>query len=78
LAVNCDDDESIVETFLAHRRISLPVAFDREKKLRETFEVNTLPHLVLVDAGGNVSALHDKFTPEFRKELRLKLQELLE
>lgn len=77
LAVSCDEEQRVVEKFLTDRKVSLPVGMDPSKRLRESFQVESLPHLVVIDTRGNVAEIHHGFKPSLRKELHSTIEELL-
>ena len=62
LAVNTDDDESVVPAFLARKKWSVPVAY--ADGLDEFMKVESLPTVLVLDAGGKIAYRADGYDPE--------------
>jgi thiol-disulfide isomerase/thioredoxin len=74
LSVNCDEDESLVEPYLAERRPRSNEVF--ADGLDESFAVDSFPTVLIVDRGGKVVFRANGFDPEtIEQELGQAIQQ---
>lgn len=62
LAVDTDEDETLVAPYLAHEKWGLPVVF--ADGLDEFLSVTSLPTLLILDRGGRISYRVNGYTPD--------------
>jgi thiol-disulfide isomerase/thioredoxin len=62
LSANCDEDESLVEPYLAERHTKTTEVF--ADRLEELFNVDSFPTVLILDAAGKVAFRADGFDPE--------------
>ncbi len=73
LAVNTDDDESLVAPFVAHEKWNVPVAF--ADGLDDLLKVETLPTVLIIDRKGKIVYRVSGFSPDtFSEELTTAIQ----
>ncbi len=73
LALNTDDDESLVAPFLAHEKWTVPVAF--ADGLDDLLKVETLPTVLIIDRKGKIVYRVNGFSPDtFSEELTTAIQ----
>jgi len=68
-----------VRAFAQRRQISLPVAFDRDRKTMRAFGLSGFPNLVVIDRTGRVRLTHTGYNSSetrFRRDLTQLLQSL--
>jgi len=68
-----------VRAFAQRRQISLPVAFDPDRKTMRTFDLSGFPNLVVIDRTGRVRLTHTGYNSSetsFRRDLTQLLQSL--
>ncbi|QDV18842.1 Thiol-disulfide oxidoreductase ResA [Gimesia panareensis] len=70
-AVNSGEDAKTVEKFLQKQKIAIPIALDEKRKVGQAFEVNGVPHTVLIGEKGTVENIFfnmpaDRFSDELR------------
>ena len=73
------DTPERVQAFAQRRHISLPVAFDPERRAQHAFGLNGFPSLVVIDRTGRVRLTHQGYNTSettFRFDLRQLLQNL--
>lgn len=58
LGVNVDNDSTDANKFLAQVPVSFPIAYDRESKVSNTYQVSAMPSTVFIDRKGNVRTIH--------------------
>ena len=62
LAANCDEDESLVKTYLESDKFPMPVVF--ADGLDRFFSVNSFPTVLVIDRAGKIDYRTDGFDPE--------------
>jgi hypothetical protein len=68
--VNQGETPPIVRRFLENREWEeAPVGFDFDMKVSRAYEVEGIPHTVVIDRDGNVAWVHTGYTPELKREL---------
>lgn len=73
-AVNSGEDAKAVKKFLQKQKIAIPIALDEKRKVGQAFEVNGVPHTVLIGENGKVESIFfDTPANRFSDELRLWL-----
>ena len=77
VGVNQSEAELVISDFLTRTGWSFPVALDVEGKVAEKFQVEGIPHTVIIDAEGKVAWVHSGFKPGFGKELEERIREIL-
>ena len=78
-AVNQKEDEDTLRKFQEdHPDITLPVALDADGAVAEQFRVTGLPTTVVVGKDGRVQAVHRGYTPALKRQLRRKLERLID
>ena len=73
------DTPERVRAFAQRRQISLPVAFDPDRKTMRAFGLSGFPNLVVIDRNGHVRLTHTGYNSSetsFRRDLRQLLQSL--
>jgi len=68
-----------VRAFAQRRQISLPVAFDPDRKIMRAFGLSGFPNLVVIDRNGHVRLTHTGYNSSetsFRRDLTQLLQSL--
>jgi hypothetical protein len=76
LAVNDDEDESVVPTFLARQKMGAPVAF--ADGLDNFLGVKSLPTVIVLDGAGRIVYRSDGFDPDtFVESLTAALERAL-
>ena len=76
-AVNLREKPDEIKTFLDKKKLDIPVALDTEGAVAETYKVEGIPTLILIDAKGVVQAVHVGYDPELRTVLPKELDALL-
>jgi thiol-disulfide isomerase/thioredoxin len=72
-AVNTDEDESLVQPFIAREKWNIPVLF--ADGLDEYFKVNSLPTVVVLDQSGKITYRVNGYPPEgFSEALTTAIQ----
>ena len=73
LALNVDDDQSLVAPFVAREKWSVPMAF--ADGLDDLLKVETLPTVLIIDRKGKIVYRVGEFSPEtFSEELTTAIQ----
>jgi hypothetical protein len=62
LAANCDEDESLVKSYLEADKFSMPVVF--ADGLDRFFTVNAFPTVMVIDRMGKIAYRSDGFEPD--------------
>jgi thiol-disulfide isomerase/thioredoxin len=62
LAANCDEDESLVKSYLEADKFSMPVVF--ADGLDRFFTVNAFPTVMVIDRTGKIAYRSDGFQPD--------------
>lgn len=76
LAANCDEDESLVKTYLESDKFPMPVAF--ADGLDRFFAVNSFPTVLVIDRAGKVAYRSDGFSPDtFESDLTTAVRSAL-
>ena len=70
-----DEPPGIVKAFLEHRRLSLPVLYDRGGRVARSFGVQSIPMTVLLDDQGLV--VHDFVGPAYPDILLERMERLI-
>lgn len=69
-AVNQGETLPIVEGFLEARKwTDLPVALDFDLKVSRNYEVDAIPHTVVVGKDGNIAWVHTGYSKDLKKQL---------
>jgi thioredoxin-related protein len=77
LAANCDEDETLVPTYLAEAKPHTAVVF--ADGLDRLFAVNSFPTVIVIDREGKIAYRTDGFSPDtFEQELTSALRRILE
>jgi thiol-disulfide isomerase/thioredoxin len=76
LAANCDEDESLVKSYLEEDKPRTPVVF--ADGLDRFFTVNSYPTVLVIDRAGKIAFRSDGFDPEsFESDLTAAVQRAL-
>lgn len=79
LGVNVDTDSTDAQKFLSQVPVSFPIAFDRDNKVSQLYEVSAMPSTVFIDRKGNVRSLHRGYKPgdeaEYLSQIRALIKE---
>jgi len=76
-AVNIREDRQTVRRFIDDNQLTLPVLFDTDGSVAETFNVRGIPQTVLIDTEGRVFSVHVGFSPDMEQTLALELDATL-
>jgi len=69
-AINQAESAPIVSGFLEARKwTSAPVALDFNMKVSQAYQVEGIPHTVVIDPEGKIAWVHTGYTPELKREL---------
>lgn len=68
---------SKVKPFVKARKISYPVVIDGDGDMMQSYDVSSLPTLIIVDKKGKELYRHEGFFPGDEEEIREELDELL-
>jgi len=77
-AVNLEEDAKTVKEFLGKQEIELPVLLDAQAAVAEKYGVKAIPHMVLIGLDGRVQVVHTGAPDDFKAELTLQINALLE
>jgi thiol-disulfide isomerase/thioredoxin len=77
IAVNTEEDLQTVSNFTERRPLDIEIALDLEGKTAETFGVEELPSLVIIDSKGKVQRLHVGFQDDLIESIRTEIDSLL-
>jgi thiol-disulfide isomerase/thioredoxin len=76
VAVNMQEDRDTISGTLERMKLSPVVALDIDGAVSQRYEVSAIPHVVVVDADGNVARVFIGINVNFADELRQALQQL--
>jgi thiol-disulfide isomerase/thioredoxin len=77
-ALNVDEDERGIPTFLAETKVNLPVLLDANAVVAEkTLKVKMMPTSFLLDRRGVVRFIHEGFAEEFLQKYQTEIEQLL-
>ncbi len=69
-AINQAESSPIVTGFLEAREWkSAPVALDFNMKVSQSYQVESIPHTVVIDREGKIAWVHSGYSPELKREL---------
>ncbi len=77
VAVNQDEPAPLVKEFLKRRSWTVSVAMDPGAKVGEEFNVEGLPHTVVIGPDGKIVALHEGYRRGVESELRKSVDQAL-
>ena len=70
LAVNQAETPPLISTFLETRKWqSTPVALDFNLKVSQSYQVEAIPHTVVIDPEGRIAWVHSGFSPDLKSKL---------
>lgn len=76
LAANCDEDESLVKTYMDSDKFPMPVVF--ADGLDRFWAVNSFPTVLVIDRGGKIAYRSDGFDPDtFESDLTAAVRRAL-
>ncbi|MCB9725932.1 MAG: TlpA family protein disulfide reductase [Spirochaetaceae bacterium] len=78
LAVNLDADPDAARDFLAEHRIDFEVSRDPSGQCPRAFGVSGMPWSVLIDREGRVTSIQRGFRPREARDLRERIETMLE
>jgi len=67
--VAIDDPIENVRTFVANKKLTMPIAVDNDGSVSEQFHLNVTPQHVLIDRGGVIRYVGHAVTPELERAL---------
>ncbi len=76
-AVNQREDARTIRSFLKDQGINVNVALDSNGSVGDTYGVQGIPTMVIIDKGGVVRDVHIGFNPDLENELREQLDAIL-
>lgn len=76
-AVNEQEDESKIRTFLDKNAMSMNVILDRDGAIGKNYNVNAIPTTVIIDGKGIIKAIHTGYSPTIAQDLSKELDQLL-
>jgi len=77
-AVNEQEPADTIRGFLENKKLSIPVALDKDGKAGERYGVTGIPQTVLIGRDGTVQAVHVGFMPGMEAELTRQIQSLVD
>ncbi|MGB0716258.1 MAG: redoxin domain-containing protein [Phycisphaerae bacterium] len=77
IAVNVNENTSLVRDYLKTTGFNLNVVMDEEGKIARAYQAHGLPQTVIVDRDGSVQAVHQGFSQTLRQQLTEELDALL-
>lgn len=78
VAVNLDEKEKAMETFLKRMPINFPVIADSDKSIVQSAELDAIPSSFLIDQSGTIRFVHQGWHgKESAEELALQIETLL-
>lgn len=77
-AVNQGEEPETVQEFLDKSKLDIAVPLDTESAVADSYGVEGIPTLVLIDKKGTVAAVHVGYHPQIGEILRQELDALLE
>lgn len=79
LGVNVDAESADAEKLLKVTPVTFPVLFDKESKVSQLYNVDSMPSSVFIDRNGNLRALHRGYKEgdenEYLNQIRTLLKE---
>jgi len=79
LGVNVEEDSAAAEKWLAQTPVTFPVLYDKDNKVSQLYQVDSMPSTVFIDRKGNVRYLHRGYKPgdegEYLNQIRALLKE---
>jgi len=79
LGVNVEEDTTAAEKWLAQTPVTFPVLYDKDNKVSQLYQVDSMPSTVFIDRKGNVRYLHRGYKPgdegEYLNQIRALLKE---
>jgi thiol-disulfide isomerase/thioredoxin len=79
LGVNVDAESADAEKLLKAVQVSFPILFDKDNKVSQLYNVNSMPSSVFIDRKGNVRASHRGYKAgdenEYLDQIRTLLKE---
>lgn len=79
LGVNVEEDTAAADKWLAQTPVSFPVLYDKQNKVSQLYQVNSMPSTVFIDRKGNVRYVHRGYQPgdesEYLNQIRALLKE---
>ena len=76
-AMNPENSWAEVKKWMAERKVSYPVAFDEGRKLKNQYNVNLYPFVLLVNKQGKIVYAHTGHTSEKAAQLIQEIQKLV-
>ncbi len=76
-AVNREEDPQVIQDFLKRKKITIPVALDRDGKISESYEIEGIPHTVIIGKDGIIQAAHVGAMPNLKKQLTEEINAVL-
>jgi thiol-disulfide isomerase/thioredoxin len=77
VAVNLREKPDEIKTFLKEKKLDVTVALDSDGATGDTYKVEGIPTLVLIDTKGVVQAVHVGYNPAIKTTLPKELDDLL-
>ncbi|MEM9283234.1 MAG: TlpA disulfide reductase family protein, partial [Verrucomicrobiota bacterium] len=78
-AINQAETKALVADFLEKRNwMDLPVAFDFDMKVSESYEVRGIPHTVVINPRGEVAWVHSGYNDDLRENLTRAIEKALD
>lgn len=78
IAVNQGESKDQVKKFLTARGWQMPVAFDADQKVAKKFNVEGIPHTVVIDRDGKIAFTKTGAAPDSAKKIAAAVQQALE
>lgn len=76
-AINLQDTPQAAQDYLDQHQIQLDVVTDSNASSVKTFEIPSLPYVVLIDRYGIVRRIHAGWDPDFRQQLKTEIDALV-
>ncbi|MEQ8763253.1 MAG: TlpA disulfide reductase family protein [Planctomycetota bacterium] len=77
-AVNQGEDEAQIRKFLEQRDLSVAVGLDTRSELGRKFQVQSIPHTVVLDQNGTIAWSHVGYSRTLKTDLESIIRQLLE
>jgi peroxiredoxin len=77
LAVNVDDDPRKAEAMHRQLGLKLTVLFDKDKRVAERYDVDSMPATLLIDRDGRVRYVHRGYRTGYETTYEQQVRELL-
>lgn len=78
LAINLGEPRDTVRRFARNNRIGLTIRCDYANSAPQKFNFRGIPHLVIVDAAGNIQYVHSGASPTLEKDLTDAVNKVLD